>query len=59
MEMFVFAAVAFVVLVLLARRNGAYGGSRHGDPRGSDVVPPVPPNTAIGGFRDPRPGRRN
>jgi hypothetical protein len=38
MELFVFIAGVFVVLIVLARRNGAYRDFQHGDRRGSDVA---------------------
>ena len=52
-EIVVFLLVAFTVLLLIARRNGAFGIRRHGEPDGSEAYAPVTPRSSIQ-IRDPR-----
>ena len=52
-EIVVFLVAAFVVLLLVARRNGAFTTRRHGDPDGSEAYAPVTPRTSLQ-IRDPR-----
>jgi hypothetical protein len=52
-EIVVFLLVSFGVLLLIARRNGAFAARRHGEPDGSEAYSPVTPRTSIQ-IRDPR-----
>ena len=49
-----FIAAVIVVLLELARRNGSFGGRRHGDADGSEAFAQVAPPTAALNVRDPR-----
>ena len=54
MELWLFLGLGFLLLVLLAARNGAFRGRRHGDPDESGAFSQVAPRTAALQVRDPR-----
>lgn len=54
MELWLFLGGLFGVLVLLARRNGAFGRRGHGDPDGTAAFAQVAPRTTGLQVRDPR-----
>ena len=49
-----FIGAVIVLLVVLARRNGAFGQRQHGDLDGSGAFAQVSPRTAGVQIRDPR-----
>ena len=54
MELWLFLGLGFVVLILLAWRNGAFGRRQYDDRAGIDAHAQVAPPTAGLQVRDPR-----
>jgi hypothetical protein len=53
-ELWLFLGIGFLLLVLLAARNGAFGRRRQGDESGSNAFPQVASRNAALQVRDPR-----
>ena len=54
-QAFIFFGIVFVVLLVLARRNGAFGRRGHGDLDGRGAYPQIQPGGTSGqSIRDPR-----
>ena len=52
MELWLFLGLGFVVLIILAWRNGAFGQRRYDDKSGKDAYSQVAPRTAALNVRD-------